>query len=241
MPVIMVTQKFRAEQNGFGVGDTHCVASNYCRALEKAGATVIMSTAGDPEVYAEIAEGVLFTGGIDVNPARYGEENRHVTQWDDRLDQWEIDIFNAFYKKEKPILGICRGIQLINVAMGGTLVQDIESEVESTVHGTGCQPEHMVIAEQGSFVNSLFGNKFMTNSHHHQAVKKCGEGMRVTAAAADGVTEAIEHESLPIIGIQWHPERMIGEENFHLTDMIPLFRQFVVQCSQYENRRFESR
>ncbi len=226
-PIILITNKFE-KQTVFGVGDIVGVRSNYCRAVEKAGGVPVLSALGDPEVYAELFDGVLFTGGADVNPARYGEENRYARDWNDELDEMELQLFNAFYKKGKPIFGICRGIQAINVAMGGTLVQDIPTEV-----GEGHASEehtHTVKTVPGSIVASLFGEEVLTNSFHHQAVKECGPGMHITARTSDGVAEAIEHESLPIFAVQWHPERVIGEECLDLPDMMPLFRYFVELC-----------
>ncbi len=231
-PVILITNKFETDNIPFGVGDIVGVRSNYCRAVEKAGGVPVLSALGDPEAYAELADGVLFTGGADVNPARYGEEALYAKGWNDQLDEMELRIFDAFYKRKKPIFGICRGIQTINVALGGTLVQDIPAQVGISVHNPEAPRIHPVQAAPGSAIHRLFGEEFITNTFHHESVKDCGRGLVATAKTADGVVEAVEHESLPILAVQWHPERMIGEECFDLPDMMPLFEHFVQLCSK---------
>ena len=134
------------------------------------------------------------------------------------------------------MLGICRGVQLINVALGGTLVQDIPQEIpELSVHDPiykKVATHHPVVAEEGSLLHTLFGREFLTNSFHHQAVKDCGKDMVVTVTSTDGVIEAIEHTSPPIIGVQWHPERMIHEIDTEYPDMLPLFRHFIELCKK---------
>ena len=224
--VILLCTRLIADPNDFGIGGLVFAGSAYCRALVRAGGNPLVAGLGDPEVYAELANGLVLTGGRDWNPARYGAKNEKNISWDDQLDEMDLRIFEAFYKRKKPILGICRGIQSLNVALGGTLYQDIHSELETAVH----KAPHPVKAVSGSRICELFGEEFMTNTQHHQAVKDCGMGLRATAVASDGVIEAVEHESLPIFGVQWHPERMIGEENFKLENMMPLFEHFVKLC-----------
>lgn len=236
-PIILVTHKPEPDPHNFGIGCLYGVRSNYCRAIIRAGGIPIMTLAGDVEDYAEIADGVLFTGGRqDIVPSLYGDENRKALGCDPELDDFELKLFDAFYKRKKPIMGICRGIQLINVALGGTMIQDIPDEIpERSAHlgeQIGNIPMHPVMATPGSLFHTLFGEEFKTNSHHHQAVKDCGKGMFASGITDDGVIEAIEHESLPIYGAQWHPERQTGEENLDLTNMMPLFEHFVNQCKK---------
>jgi len=133
------------------------------------------------------------------------------------------------------MMGVCRGIETINVALGGTLIQDIPSMVELSAHKQSLfpdKPAHYVKSAEGSKMRELFGEEFIVNTHHHQAVKTCAPGFRATAVTDEGVIEAIEHESLPIIATQWHPERMIGEENFEMVNMMPLFEYFVELCKK---------
>ena len=234
-PVILITHKFA--DSDFSVGGLYRCQSNYCRAITKAGGIPIISAMAEACDYAAIADGILFTGSnCDIDPKLFGCENQGSVDCDPVLDQMELQLFDAFYKSGKPILGICRGVQLISVALGGTLVQDIPQEIPNlTVHDAIYKKEathHPVVAKDGSLLQTLFGREFLTNSFHHQAVKDCGKDMVVTVTSTDGVIEAIEHTSLPIIGVQWHPERMIGEENTDLPDMLPLFRHFIDLCKK---------
>jgi len=222
--IVLLSTKFINDPADFGIGGLCFGSTGYCRGIMRAGAEPIIAAMGSAEVYADIADAILFTGGADWNPRRYGAQNEKNIKYNNDLDALELALFEAFYKRKKPMFGICRGIQTINVAMGGTLWQDIPSQVEGK-HSQAM--EHYVNSTKGSIMNELFGDRFLTNSHHHQAVKECGEGLRATAFSDNGVIEAIEHESLPIFAVQWHPERMIGDENFHMTDMIPLFKRFV--------------
>lgn len=236
-PVILIVHRFDADPSGFGIGGIYKIQANYCRAISMAGGTPIISALGDARIYAEIADGIVFTGSSsDIEPARYGQENRRSVSCDARLDEMELALFNAFYARKKPILGICRGIQLINVALGGTLVQDVREEVPGlTVHEKVYQKlteQHPVTAREGSLLHSLFGGSFLTNSYHHQAIGKCGEGLIPTAATEDGVIEGVEHKTMPILAVQWHPERMIGEEKTMLPNMLPLFRRFISLCGK---------
>lgn len=236
-PIILMTHKPESDPHNFGVGSLYGVRSNYCRAIVRAGGIPVMTLAGDAEDYAEIADGIVFTGGRqDILPSLYGDENRKALGCDPELDEFERKLFDAFYKKKKPILGICRGHQLVNVVLGGTMIQDIPDEIpQRSAHlgeEIGNIPVHPVKVTPGSLLHSLFGGEIKTNSHHHQAVKDCGKGLIVSGITDDGVIEAIEHESLPVFGVQWHPERQVGEENPDLTNMMPLFEYFVNQCKK---------
>ena len=234
-PVILITHKFA--DSDFSVGGLYRCQSNYCRAITKAGGIPIISAMADAQDYAAIADGILFTGSnCDIDPKFYGCENQGSADCMAALDEMELQLFDAFQKAGKPILGICRGIQLISVALGGTLVQDIPKEIPNlTVHDAIYKKEataHPVLTTEGSLLHSLFGREFLTNSFHHQSVKNCGRDMVVTAMTPDGVIEAIEHKAQPILGVQWHPERMIGEENGDLPNMLPLFQHFIELCKK---------
>ena len=234
-PVILITMKFG--DSDFSVGGLYRCQSNYCRAIVQAGGIPVISALADAQDYANMADGILFTGSnCDIEPRLYGQENLGSVACMPELDDMELRLFEAFSRRGKPILGICRGIQLINVALGGTLVQDIPREIpDLTVHDRIYRKEaacHPVVAKEGHLLYSLFGAEFLTNSFHHQAVKDLGQGLVVSAVSTDGVIEAIEHKTLPIFGIQWHPERMICEEDSGLPNMLPLFRHFVDLCKK---------
>ena len=234
-PLIPITSKPKADD--FGVGGLCYTLANYCTAIIQAGGTPVISALADAEEYAELADGILFTGSnCDIMPSLYGQENRKSANCNEALDDMELKLFDAFSRRNKPILGICRGIQLINVALGGTLIQDIPEEVPAlTVHAKVYKEEtrfHPVRAKEGSLFAQFFGTDFVTNSYHHQAIKDCGSGLIATVTTEEGVIEAIEHESKPIFATQWHPERMIGQEQLEITDMMPLFRYYVDLCKK---------
>lgn len=232
-PLILITSKPKADD--FSVGGLCYTPANYCNAIIQAGGIPVIAALADAEEYAELADGIVFTGSTcDITPSFYGQENRKSDSCIEALDEMELRLFNAFSQRNKPIFGICRGIQLINVALGGTLIQDIPDEVaELTVHDKVYKKEtqfHPVKAEVGSLFGQLFGSDFMTNSYHHQAIKDCGVGLIPTVVTEDGIIEAVEHESKPIFATQWHPERMIGQEQQELADMMPIFRYFIDLC-----------
>ena len=234
-PVILITHKFA--ESDFSVGGLYRCQSNYCRAVIAAGGIPVISALADAEEYAALADGILFTGSnCDIDPASYSQENRGSADCDPALDAMELKLFDAFYRAGKPIFGICRGIQLISVALGGSLMQDIPQEIPNlTDHDAIYKKErdcHPVTASEGSLLHRLFGKEFLTNSFHHQSVKDPGRDMLVSAVSTDGVIEAIEHTSRPIFGVQWHPERMIGEECETLPNMLPLFRHFIDLCKK---------
>jgi putative glutamine amidotransferase len=232
-PVILITNGYAVDPNNFGVGRYIRIKENYVNAILRAGGVPVLSAHGDADTYARIADGVLFSGGSDINPIHYGEKpyKEDCHYMDDR-DEMELAICKSFYELKKPMLGVCRGIQTINVALGGTLVQDIPSMVELSAHSQRLfdKPAHYVKSTPGSKMRELFGEEFIVNTHHHQSVKDCAPGLRATVLTDEGVIEAVEHESLPIIAAQWHPERMIGEENFEMENMMPLFEYFVELC-----------
>ena len=177
---------------------------NYEEAVRASGGIPIMEY--KPEEMATY-DGLILCGGNDINPAYYGEELAGAVDIDNKRDEDEFAIAKEFIKVGKPIMGICRGYQLINILLGGSLHQHLDTTDKHRA-GNGDDAVHLVIAEKGSIVEKLYGTKFATNSYHHQAVKQLGKNLIITARAEDGTVEAFEHESLPIFGVQWHPERM---------------------------------
>jgi putative glutamine amidotransferase len=181
----------------------------YASCIEKAGGVPYVGLHGNPGEMASRMDGILFSGGVDVCPACYGEATLFPSvQTDTRRDVPEFALFRTFFARKKPIFGICRGAQLINVALGGSLWQDIPRQCPQCLsHEAGSAP-HPVIIERGSRLYSVLGEKVEVNTFHHQSVKCEGKGLKVTARATDGTVEAIEHNHLPVWGVQWHPERM---------------------------------
>lgn len=150
---------------------------------------------------------LLLPGGGDIAPAFFGQEDEGSKDIDEVLDRQQFAIFDAFFNAGKPILGICRGHQVINVALGGDLIQDLPTAKDHKKPTPAEDNHHAVTAEPGSLLERLYGPEFSVNSAHHQGLGRIGKGLKVTLRAADGVVEAVEHESRPVIGLQWHPER----------------------------------
>lgn len=174
---------------------------NYARAVRRAGGVPRFSLSLRD---AEGCGGLLLPGGGDLDPALYGQPNQGSAPPDPGLDALELALLRRFTAERKPVLGICRGCQAINVFYGGTLHQDIPGHSQTE----GRDRLHRVAAADGSLSQRLFGPACTVNSAHHQAVDRLGEGLAAEAWAEDGVVEALRHETLPVWGLQWHPERL---------------------------------
>lgn len=177
---------------------------NYCAALRACGVEAVrsldLSLAGD-------CDGLLLLGGGDADPALYGQENRGSNPPDARRDADELELFALFRTLNRPILGICRGHQMINIALGGTLIQDLPDDRHRHDRERDADRIHAVSVTH-PLLHDLYGDSFVSNSSHHQAVDRLGEGLSVTCISDDGVVEGIVHENGRIIGVQFHPERM---------------------------------
>ena len=187
-------------------------------------------------------DGLLLTGGADVSPARYGEAaHPTIHEAEKGRDDFEIALVTAARARQLPIFAICRGIQVLNVACGGTLVQDIPSQIAGALaHSLPVPPNqsyslaHEVWLERDSLLSKLMRERLAdvdtceVNSRHHQAVKTVADGFTVSATAPDGVIEAIEDPSLRFcVGVQWHPENFFRTGEFR-----PLFEGFLEACTK---------
>lgn len=160
----------------------------------------------------EKADKLLLTGSKhDINPKLWGEENTGSLYVNDELDAAEWKLLEKAVEMRKPVLGICRGMQFINVYFGGTLIQDLPCKELHQKHNNH-RPHHTVRTVEGTFTEKLFGKETTVNSSHHQSVNILGRGLNL-CAVWDGedmsITEAFEHKEYPIIGVQWHPECML--------------------------------
>ncbi len=183
-------------------------ASHYRQALQMAGVTAVLSDQVEDE---NKYDGLLLPGGGDISPIFYHRKNRGCKDICVTEDIIQLLLFHRFLEQKKPILGICKGIQLINVALGGNLIQDLPTK---GLHAyQQADRYHNTKALSGSQLHSLYGTDCITNSAHHQAINKLGEHLKATQYAWDGVIEALEHKKLPIIGVQWHPERMLPDNH----------------------------
>ena len=181
----------------------------------------------------EKCDGILFTGGVDVHPKRYNEHILNATvSIDEKRDEMEFAFIVQALKSSKPILAICRGVQLLCVAMGGTLYQDLPTQKPSFIAHKQIEGRtkhsHFVNVEKASpLFDLLKSERVRVNSFHHQAIKTLGKNLAVMALADDEIIEAIySTESRYIRAYQWHPERLIETE----TTNIELFRDFVNAC-----------
>ncbi len=211
-PLIAVTAGHEYEDKGAGQA---CLGLRYIQAVEDNGGIPVL-TSGRPklaEALAKRVDGLLLSGGCDVDPACFGQQNRGAGKVDVRRDAFELALCQAMIRLGKPVLGICRGIQVLNVALGGTLIQDIPSWLGMD-HPNGTGLRHEVQIEPGCFLTPQLQGRRRVNSTHHQAVDKLGEGLRAVAYAEAGrVIEAIEAEDgRPVWGVQWHPERLREED-----------------------------
>jgi putative glutamine amidotransferase len=189
----------------------------YCDGVERAGgfAVVLPPVELGPEAARErvaALDGLVLSGGGDVNPSRYGQDRAPETYGvDDLADEFEMALLAAAFEVDLPILAICRGIQVLNVARGGTLDQDIAGREGLIPHGVPNGGEgalHEVNVEPGSrLAKALGADTAVGRSHHHQALATIGAGLAVTATAPDGIVEAVELDGTGwCVGVQWHPE-----------------------------------
>ena len=180
-------------------------------------------------------DGLVLTGGVDVHPKYYGEEINGTDKIDDLRDSFEMSLCEKYEKAGKPILGICRGIQLINIYFGGTLHQDLGFIGNCHRNDKPDGVVHNVRAAKCSLVEKLYGDEFPVNSFHHQAVKNVAPGFAATALSTEhGIIEAIEHKTRPIFGVQWHPERMcLSHRRCDTVDGKYIFAHFVNLCKEY--------
>lgn len=184
------------------------------------------------EQFVEICDGILITGGKDIAPLLYGEMTHPLCgDYDLEVDRCHVALIRETIKAGKPILGICRGLQLINIALGGTLYQDLPSQVP------GCgghlfnfirsDAVHTVSVAETSPLFHIFGKPVLeVNSIHHQAIKEPGTGVEICAVAPDGVIEAFTVPDKRILAVQWHPEMLLQKND----DMLCLFEAFIKQC-----------
>ncbi len=194
--------------------------SAYVTSLENAGLVplVVPPLRNDVAARAIVSrvDGILLTGGEDVEPTLYGQErNENSGQANEPRDRTEIALIRAARELRKPILAICRGPQVLNVALGGTLIQDIPSQVPGALEhnspGNRAGRVHEVIIDKDSMIAAAIGaTHIMVNSLHHQSVLDVAPGMKVTARSTDGIVEGIEStdEGWWAMGVQWHPEEM---------------------------------
>ncbi len=211
------------------------VFSEYAEAVAGAGGVpILLPRSADAVAVVDRLDGLVLAGGEDVEPHRYGATpGPHATAHDPGRDEFEIALVHAAIAARRPILAICRGIQVLNVALGGTLREHLEPTADldhatTDAHRT-CR-RHQVIVRSSSLLADALGGELDpagaigVNSFHHQAVDRVGQGLRVAARAEDGIVEAVEDPDRRILGVQWHPEMHAGVD--------PVFVWFVEQINE---------
>ncbi len=189
------------------------VATTYTDSIVSAGGIpiILSNIAAILPHYIKLIDGVLMIGGSqDIDPSLYNEKNTNSKDTDIKKDRYELKLIKACINACIPIFGICRGMQLINLHFGGSLIQDLpNSQINHLQYQKQFQHVHKISVKKSRV---LLSSDYSVNSVHHQAIKKTGTDLQVSAYSEDGIIEMIEHKSLPIIGVQWHPECLFDDE-----------------------------
>ncbi len=236
-PVIGISGNFRE-------GDCTLAQGYYMSVLEAGGTPVVIPSYDNEKALVSILDtldGLVLSGGADIDPDYLGEEPLDCISVNPRRDAQELMLVRLAVERQIPILGICRGIQMLTAALGGKLYQDIKTQ-----HGRPCiehsqtiargLPSHDVKIEKDSLLHSLMGTETLAvNSFHHQAVKEVPQGFRVTAMSEDGIIEGMESTTFrPILGVQWHPECFILEAD---RTMMPIFNWLTEQAALFKRAK----
>lgn len=193
--------------------------TNYTEAIALAGAEAVDD--------ADACDGLLLPGGGDLDPAIYGQTQQGGDPPDAERDELEMSLCRRFLAAEKPILGICRGAQVLTAALGGTLLQKVQN------HDRIGGADRLHDTRTAGLLLRLYGPEAVVNSSHHQSIDQLGSGCRLLQIAMDGVIEAFDHKTLPVLGVQWHPERLCGRfARPDAADGLPLLRAFVRLCEE---------
>lgn len=199
----------------------YSIPSLYIEAVRRAGGIPVLlppDTANEAEALLPRLDGLIITGGADIDPKHYQGNSQHpsLTKIDYERDSSELALIRAWLTIEKPMLCVCRGMQVLNVAFGGTMHEHVPDVRENDIHRSadGLWAIHEVLVDENSLLAKIMeAKKVETYSGHHQAVKAIGQGLCVVAQAPDGIVEALEHEQHPwLIGVQWHPEKSAAED-----------------------------
>ncbi|MGM9941569.1 MAG: gamma-glutamyl-gamma-aminobutyrate hydrolase family protein [Bulleidia sp.] len=230
-PMIALTARNQSEKPDNPIWSDNRSYSDYVRAGGGLPMIVTAETEQEAQKIAEVFDGLLITGGEDCDPKYYNEPNTHSEVIQPDIDESDFMLYRAFVKAGKPVLGICRGIQVIGVCEGASLIQDIPTEF-GTQHGQNhCQPPipndqfcHEDSFMEDSGLYDIFGKQYGVNSFHHQALRSVPEGFTLTARSEEGIIEGIEKDH--VIGVQWHPERLL-----HDPKHVEIIRRWIKLCS----------
>jgi gamma-glutamyl-gamma-aminobutyrate hydrolase PuuD len=233
-PVIGITTYLTRAKFGTWEDDTALVPADYVRAIERGGGRALLVPPSDQAIEETLdsLDGVLFSGGADIDPEFYGQDAHPETKGIvPERDRGEFALLQAALARDMPVFAVCRGSQVLNVALGGDLVQHLPEVVgdEKHKHMPGMYGDHDVTIEPETRLAALLGDRAPVKSHHHQGFGRLGEGLRESARAEDGTLEALEDPSRRFtLGVLWHPEA--GED-------MRLFEAFVEEARGYREER----
>ena len=241
-PIIAITSSMDLNPNRLNDNRT-MVSLDYSNSvINSGGIPVILPITDNFEVIKEQVkyfDGLILSGGGDPDPNLYGEDClQEIGDITPERDTFELAILEEFLKTKKPILGICRGLQLMNVFYGGTLYQDIkyvDTNIQHKQKWLADLPTHDINILENNILFEIFGKKARTNSFHHQMIKDLGRELTSIATANDGVIEAIQNKNYPFFyGVQWHPEMMASRGNL---GMKKIFDKFIESCKNLEKQK----
>lgn len=241
-PIIAITSSMDLNPNRLNDNRT-MVSLDYSNSMiNSGGIPVILPITDNFEVIKEQVkyfDGLILSGGGDPDPNLYGEDClQELGDITPERDTFELAILEEFLKTKKPILGICRGLQLMNVFYGGTLYQDIkyvDTNIQHKQKWLADLPTHDINILENNILFEIFGKKARTNSFHHQMIKDLGRELTSIATANDGVIEAIQNKNYPFFyGVQWHPEMMASRGNL---GMKKIFDKFIESCKNLEKQK----
>lgn len=228
-PIIGITPSPMEDQQPHGTFNRYAMATTYTEAIEAAGGVpvVIPPQVGNISEIISVVDGLLISGGGDIRPDRYGDSEVHETTYGihDLRDELEIALVREATGRDIPMLCICRGIQILNVALGGTLIQDIADQYSTEiVHRQQINairkedPSHTVSVTPGSLLERTYeASEINVNSFHHQALRDVAPDLAIDAVSPDEVVEGVSHPASSwILGVQWHPEMMFRDHPEHL-------------------------
>ncbi len=213
--------------------DILALRDGYGKGVAAAGGNpIFLPPQGDPQETATVIDGLILAGGPDPDPQLFNEDPfPGMGRVDWKRDRFELALTRAMQKGKKPVFGICRGLQMINIAYGGSLYQDIEKERSAAIahfqKGDFCHLSHCLrITPNSRLFHLVKKEKMQVNSFHHQAVKMLGGDLLVAAIAPDGIIEAVEGEN-GVFAVQWHPELLL-----HIPENYLLFKELICTCSK---------
>ena len=238
-PIVGITSWKRRLDTFYGPDTLQTLSTFYVDSVVGAGMTpLVFPSSLDPEAaerLVDLVDGVLISGGDDIDPSTYSEVNTASVRVSMEADRFEIAVVEAARRQDKPVLAICRGLQLLNVALGGTLEQEVTSaggvhDLISEDHEEMDARRHVVVFEPGSLLADMYGtNEVKVNTLHHQGVGRFADGLQVEGRTDDGLIEAARCDGAWwALGVQWHPERLEGDHQ----RIFSMFRDEVVERNQ---------